>query len=101
MAFYFEKPAGFGFKAGQFLEKESPNSKLIATRTGMEKSSRPWQGETGYINKEMLAKFIGDLTAPIYYVAGPPAMVTGMRKMLQEVGVNNKNIRAEAFAGYR
>src|ERR1039457_3732725 len=40
----------------QALEKQTPNYRLIPSMTGMEKSDRPWHGETGVINKEMLAK---------------------------------------------
>ena len=84
----------------QELEKENPNYKLIATMTGMENSSRPWQGETGLINKEMLARYVKDSPSPIYYVAGPPAMVQGLREMLAQAGVDEDDIRAEDFPGY-
>jgi len=47
--------------------------------TQMEKSSREWHGETGVISKAMLLKFIDDLTLPIYYIDGPPAMVNVRR----------------------
>jgi len=45
-------------------------------------------------------KYIGDLTLPIYYIAGPAAMVTAMRKTLNEAGVDDDNIRTEEFSGY-
>jgi ferredoxin-NADP reductase len=48
----------------------------------------------------MLQKYIGDLTQPIYYIAGPAGMVTSMRKMLNECGVNDDDIRTEEFSGY-
>jgi ferredoxin-NADP reductase len=73
---------------------------FVGTMTEMEKSSRKWDGETGYITKAMLVKHIGDLTLPIYYVAGPPSMVTAMRKTLNEAGVDDDNIRTEEFSGY-
>ena len=38
----------------QRLERENPNYRLVATMTGMDKSRRPWQGETGHLDKEML-----------------------------------------------
>ena len=68
--------------------------------TEMEKSSRKWEGETGYITKLVLLKYIGDLTVPIFYLAGPAAMVTAMRKTLNEAGVDDDNIRTEEFSGY-
>jgi len=81
-------------------QKQNPNFTLVATMTKMQKSSRSWQGETGVIDKAMLARTIGDLTLPIYYVTGPPAMVNAMQKMLAEAGVKSANVRAEEFSGY-
>jgi Mn2+/Fe2+ NRAMP family transporter len=36
----------------------------------------------------------------LYYSAGPPAMVAGMRAMLLSAGVDEDDIRTEDFAGY-
>jgi uncharacterized protein YeaO (DUF488 family) len=69
-------------------------------RTEMEQSGRQWHGETGYTTEAMLAKYVGDLTLPFYYVGGPPAMVSAMRETLGEAGVNDGNIRSEEFSGY-
>ncbi|MGH9765927.1 MAG: FAD-dependent oxidoreductase [Blastocatellia bacterium] len=82
------------------LEKENSNYKFIGTMTEMARSNRVWRGETGFINQEMLAKYIGDLAAPIYYTAGPPAMVAAMQKTLSDAGVSSDDVRAEEFAGY-
>jgi len=65
-----------------------------------EESSREWHGETGFISKAMLLKFIDDPALPIYYLDGPPAMVNAMRKLLSEAGVDDDNIRTEEFSGY-
>ncbi len=85
----------------QNLEKENPNYKFIGTMTDMPNSKEEWHGETGYINKEMLVKYLGEnLEGPIYYIAGPPGMVEAMRKFLNEAGVNDDYIRTEEFSGY-
>ncbi len=81
-------------------QEKNPNYTFVGTMTEMEKSSRKWEGETGYITKPMLLKYIGDLTLPIYYIAGPAAMVTALRKTLNEAGVDDDNIRTEEFSGY-
>jgi len=81
-------------------QEKNPNYTFVGTMTELEKSSRQWVGETGYISKPMLVKYIGDLTLPIYYIAGPAAMVTAMRKTLNEAGVDDDNIRTEEFSGY-
>lgn len=82
------------------LEKENPNYKLIATMTQPDLSGRPWRGETGYIDKEMLSKYVKDAPSPVYYIAGPPAMVKGLREMLEQAGVDDGDIRADDFSGY-
>jgi ferredoxin-NADP reductase len=82
------------------LEKENPYYKFIGTMAEMARSNRIWRGETGFINQEMLAKYIGDLAAPIYYIAGPPKMVEAMQKALSDAGVASDDVRAEEFAGY-
>lgn len=84
----------------QALEKTNPNYKLIASMTKMEKSTQPWQGETGHIDKEMLARHVNDPISPIYYIAGPTEMVRGLLSMVRDIGVNDTDIRAEEFAGY-
>jgi len=81
-------------------QKENPNFTFVGTMTEMEKSDREWHDETGLINKEMLLKYIGDLTLPIYYLCGPASMVAAMRKILNEAGVDDDNIRTEEFSGY-
>ncbi len=82
------------------LEGDNPNFKLIATMTEMERSLLSWNGETGSINQEMLGRCLKGAASPIYYIAGPPAMVKGLHEMLKKAGINDKDIRAEEFAGY-
>lgn len=84
----------------QNLEKENPAFKLVATMTDLEKSAQKWQGETGFINVEMIRKYVGDLNLPVYYMSGPPQMVAAMMKLLEENGVKKKDMVSEEFAGY-
>jgi ferredoxin-NADP reductase len=82
------------------LSSSNPNYVFIPTMTAAAGSTRPWTGETGYINAEKLARFVGDLKAPIYYIAGPAGMVNALRAALAAAGVDEAAIRAEEFAGY-
>ena len=84
----------------QKAKSDNPNYQFIGTMTDMASSRRPWEGKIGYINKQMLAESISDLTTPIYYIAGPPGMVTAMRKMLADAGIPDDGIRTEEFDGY-
>ena len=84
----------------QGLEKSNPNFKLICTMTDIAKSMKEWNGETGLVDKGMLLRHLTTLQGPIYYIAGPPAMVAGVRKVLVAANVDEDDIRTEDFAGY-
>jgi ferredoxin-NADP reductase len=82
------------------IAQQNSNFVFVPTMTGMEKSSFAWSGEKGHITKEMIEKYISDRTDAIYYSAGPQAMVASMRKILNEMGVSDDDIRTEEFTGY-
>ncbi len=82
------------------LAAENTNFTFVPTMTHMEKSALPWTGERGVISRELLTKYVPDMATPIYYLSGPPGLVAAMRKLLEESGVNEDNIRTEEFTGY-
>lgn len=84
----------------QQLEQQNKNFRLVATMTEMSKSARKWDGETSFVNADLVNRFVRDLTAPIYYVAGPPAMADAMQDMLRSDGIADDSIRSEEFYGY-
>lgn len=82
------------------LEQSNRNYRLIATMTDAEKSSQPWNGETGFIRRDMLERYLTDLKSSVCYAAGPPAMTMAMQSMLEGLGVNENDMRSEEFYGY-
>jgi ferredoxin-NADP reductase len=82
------------------LAGQNSNFHFVPTMTEMEKSKAEWTGERGFINREMLERHLPSLQGPIYYIAGPPAMVKAMREMATAAGVNQADIRTEQFSGY-
>jgi ferredoxin-NADP reductase len=84
----------------QEMERLNPNYRLIATMAEPEKSARRWAGETGFIRREMLERHISDITAPMYYFAGPPPMTLAMQQMLEGIGIGEEAMRYEEFYGY-
>jgi ferredoxin-NADP reductase len=68
--------------------------------TRMGQSRLPWKGATGAIDEALLRKIGAELPDPIYYVAGPPAMVGALQATLERVGVDSDDIRSEEFFGY-
>jgi ferredoxin-NADP reductase len=84
----------------QALQRHNLNYTFVPTMTDIGRSHRPWQGETGVINQEMLAKYLKNIVSPIYYLAGPPGMVRAMRTLIHSMTVDDDDIRTEEFAGY-
>lgn len=82
------------------FETRNSNYRLIATMTKAGKSSRRWTGETDHIGRDMLERHLRDVLAPVYYYAGPPAMVAAMHDMLAGLGVAEDDMRSEDFDGY-
>jgi len=80
--------------------QQNPNFRFVPTMTDMGKSKQDWHGERGPVNREILAKHIPSLQGPIYYLAGPPGMVTAMRQRLMDSGVDEDDLRTEEFSGY-
>ncbi len=80
---------------------KNPQVHIIATMTEPEKSAQAWNGETGFITRAMIEKYVRDTQDPIYYVSGLPAMVKAMQRVLAELEVNKNHIRAEEFDGFK
>lgn len=89
------------------LAREARNLVFIPTMTRMSSSRREWTGETGHITFELVLEHLNgsqpaeaNSSGPIYYMAGPHAMVTALRMMLNKGGVDDDDIRTEEFTGY-
>lgn len=84
----------------QRLEALHRNFRLVATMTEMGKSALSWNGETRRIGADLVKAACRGLAAPIYYLAGPPAMVEAVRQALNQAAIDDDDIRSEAFYGY-
>jgi ferredoxin-NADP reductase len=73
---------------------------LIPTITDLKNSQESWIGEEGYINEDMVKKYIDDAKHCIFYVVGPPKMVRAMNDVLEKLKVPSDNIKMEEFSGY-
>ena len=74
------------------------NFRFVPTLTRIAPGNGGWKGATGPINAQMLGKYIDNLQDPIYYVAGPPGMVSGAHQTLVEIAIPEEKIRIEHFA---
>lgn len=82
------------------LKERNPRFSFIPTMTEMDRSTRKWDGERKLIDRDMLVQHFCSLNGPIFYIAGPPAMVAAMREMLKRNDVSEDDIRTEEFGGY-
>src|SRR5687767_11984008 len=74
----------------QSLAQHNAHLRLLARMTDAD----------GFIDESTVKRFTGDATAPVYYLAGPPAMVTAMKSILRAGGVGDQDVRSEQFYGY-
>jgi ferredoxin-NADP reductase/Na+-translocating ferredoxin:NAD+ oxidoreductase RnfD subunit len=55
--------------------------------------------ETGYLNQEIIKRQAPDYSSRFWYLSGPPGMVNAYKKVLQEMGVQRRQIRCDFFPG--
>ena len=85
----------------QQLERDCQGSfKLLATMTDPPGAGQEWRGRNGMIDAELIRSVIVRPSRPVFYVVGPPAMVAGMRELLNGMRIDDDDIRSEDFSGY-
>jgi ferredoxin-NADP reductase len=94
-------PEGAAFYA-ELLELAGrlPNLRFLPTMTQADGSVPPWTGERRIVSAALLREVIGDMTAPIFYLAGPPGLVAAVDKAVLEAGAGPEHVRSEEFEGY-
>jgi len=81
------------------LATQNRSFTLISTLT---RSTNPsWPYESGPIDRNLLRRYLRGLNGPVYYVAGPSRMVTGMTALLHSSGVSEDDIKTEEFGDYK
>ena len=82
------------------IPKRNPRLHFVGTMVEMDKSSRPWTGEKGFLDRAMLERHLKNLAGHVFYIAGPPGLVEAMQKMLIAAGVAEDAIHTDEFFGY-
>ncbi|MGC2423215.1 MAG: FAD-dependent oxidoreductase [Nitrospirota bacterium] len=59
-----------------------------------------WTGARGVLDEEALRKWLPEPGGGLFWISGPPGMVSGCRELLVRIGVKNQDIRTERFMGY-
>ncbi len=62
--------------------------------------SADWTGERGFISADIVRRYIDPDAGWHFVVAGPPAMVDAMSRLLDELAVPKERTSLERFSGY-
>ncbi|MBI2597677.1 MAG: FAD-dependent oxidoreductase [Candidatus Diapherotrites archaeon] len=82
------------------LAETNKNFKIIHTITRPEESKQKWGGHIGRIDKELISKNVLNLEKNVFYICGPPSMVSALEELVQSMNIPKEKIRKELFAGY-
>ncbi|OGK17897.1 hypothetical protein A3B50_01745 [Candidatus Roizmanbacteria bacterium RIFCSPLOWO2_01_FULL_40_42] len=77
-------------------KKDNLHFKFIPIMTKLDH----WTGEKKHISSEMLEKYLPDLNTPVFYSAGPPAMVKSIKELLLSLSIPQEHVKTEEFDGY-
>jgi predicted ferric reductase len=59
---------------------------------------KEYSGETGFIDKEKIARLVPDIRERDVFLCGPPPMMWGIMEQLKELGVSESQVHYERFA---
>jgi len=79
------------------FEKEIEGFRVVHVITNPTES---WTGHSGFINADTIRAELPDPGSWTYYVVGPPAMITAMDKVLEELAIPKEQRKVESFSGY-
>jgi glycine betaine catabolism B len=79
----------------EFNSFNQPNIKIIHCLSG--EVFDDWKGETGFIDSNLIAKYVDNFTNKLFYVCGPPIMTKLIKQVLIDLNVNEEQIRMEKW----
>jgi ferredoxin-NADP reductase len=73
---------------------------VIYTITDDKEIPLGWTGKVGRIDENMIKAEVPDFSQRRFYLSGPHAMVEGFKKVLKDMGIENKKIKEDFFPGF-
>jgi glycine betaine catabolism B len=83
----FEMAKNIGLRTIHVLGKIGSNNKDLCFKEGK-------------LNEEMIKSEVLDFKERIFYISGPPGMVSAFETTLKKMGVSRNNIKTDFFPGY-
>ena len=88
-------PEEFAFREElEQLARTNQNFRCVLTLTGSSEAS--WDGRTGRLNRELLARYAARAGAH-FYLCGPPGMPEDLSDALEDLGVDRDRINSESW----
>jgi ferredoxin-NADP reductase len=81
-----------------FAELGESQFTFVPTITGQNETD--WKGETRPLSFDLFQDYVADFNQPLFYLVGPPAMVSDLTASLQSKGIAGDRILSESFFGY-
>jgi ferredoxin-NADP reductase/Na+-translocating ferredoxin:NAD+ oxidoreductase RnfD subunit len=82
------------------LKSASDNLGIKTVYTLTDEKDPNWDGETGFVNKDMIVKHVPDYKTHNFYISGTHQMVVAMESLLKSLGIPKKQIKVDFFPGY-
>jgi len=79
---------------------ETLGIKTVYTLTDTESLPTNWLGEKGFIDANMIRKYVPDFMERKFYISGPHMMVATFEKMLRDMGIKSSSIKIDFFPGF-
>jgi len=79
-------------------ELEAMSNQLSSLKIVHVLSREQWEGETGFIDQELLKRYIEDFQKPEFFICGPPPMMDMVEEALTGLGVDRDRIHDERFS---
>lgn len=95
LVYSVKKPENIVYRDELLEMEKSGELKLFLTITRPEQTG--WDGLTGRIGSKMISDCVGNLEKAVFYMCGPPEMVEGTAKILEEMGIKKENINREQW----
>lgn len=83
-----------------FTQTQKIGWKTVYILTHKDTVPTNWQGETGYITAELLAKHVPDYHDRHFYLSGPNAMVESYKHLLLSLNISRSKITTDYFPGF-
>ncbi|HMA05183.1 MAG TPA: FAD-dependent oxidoreductase [Methanomicrobiales archaeon] len=82
------------------LEEMGSRNPNLAIRHCLSHPGEDWAGRRGHVDRAVIEEEIPDYLERVFYVCGPPALVTGLVGALGTLQVPPSQVKVEDFPGY-